>query len=462
MRSVTGKPVRSGIVGTCSGCANLRLSLLAGFCLLLFTAQVLATTQAQQYFDRAMDAFRKSDYSQALDGFSAAVAAGLDTPAVYYNLAVCYYRTGAYAQAQQNFLKTARFADMAALAYYNLGLVSIKQQDRAAALSWLNKSRQASTDAKLDRLVAAVLEQLEGDDVSSRVDHQATAAQWSGVIFAGLGHDDNVTLDNSDLVLVSRQSATVAELFVNTKGILSGSEKNGFLFRGSLYADMNDGHNNINIAALDGGLYLARRTGIWSNEYGFSLSRLTLGGDDYLDKAGLGLSTSSRLSETFRLDMRLRARVIRSRNVLYDPLEGRSQDIRVSGKWSPDDFHDIKLQYQLYNNDRNDLETATRYSSFSYIRHKFRAEYKYRITPRYGIRLAAGYRQSDYKDDNIEAGNVRVRRRDDRARYLLGLDYHWSRETLVGLKYEHVNNDSNIDRFDYASNRLLASWTALY
>ena len=225
---------------------------------------------------------------------------------------------------------------------------------------------------------------------------------------------------------------------------------------------MNDGHNELNIAELDGGLYLADSVGGWRNEYGLSLSHSTLGGDDYLDKAGLVLSTSVPLSETFRLDMRARLRAIRSRDVLYDPLAGTSQDIRVAGNWRPDTVQNFRLQYQLYNNERNDFTTATRFSSYSSIRHRLRAEYGYRITPRYKIRFATEYRLSDYKDDNIEASGEVIRRRDDRIKLLLALDLNWSREILLGVKYEYVNNDSNIARFDYASNRVLASWTALY
>ena len=443
MFSVVGnKQIGLNSIPCVRGRAHLRL--ISGIYLLLLTLTAQAASQAQQLFEQAMNAYRNGDYSHALDGFNSAIESGMDAPAVYYNLAVCYYRTGAYAQAQRNFLITARFPAMAAVAYYNLGLVSLKQQDRASALAWLKKSRQASTDARLDYLVTAALSEIEGAGAKSHSAADTSVSNWRGVVFAGVGYDDNVTLDNSDLVLVSQQSATVAELFTNTRGVLSGTEHDGLLFKGSFYADMNDGHNELNIAELDGGLYLADSVGGWRNEYGLSLSHSTLGGDDYLDKAGLVLSTSVPLSETFRLDMRARLRAIRSRDVLYDPLAGTSQDIRVAGNWRPDTVQNFRLQYQLYNNERNDFTTATRFSSYSSIRHRLRAEYGYRITPRYKIRFATEYRLSDYKDDNIEASGEVIRRRDDRIKLLLALDLNWSREILLGVKYEYVNNDSNI------------------
>jgi len=436
--------------------------LVAGIYLLLITAHALAATQAQQYFDQAMNAYRDGDYTHAIDGFNSAIASGMDAPAVYYNLAVCYYRAGAYARAERNFLNTARFPDMAAIAYYNLALVSLKRQDTASAVSWLEKSRQVSKDSKLDYLVASKLSKIQGAGTeSSRADH-APGSKWSGVIFAGLGYDDNVTLDNTDLVLVSSQSAAVAEVFTSTQGVLSGTENDGLLFRGSLYADMNDGHNEINIAELDGGFYLADSAGRWRYEYGLSLSHSTLGGNAYLDRAGFSTSAATRLSETVGIDLRLRLRTTRSADVLYDPIEGSSQDIRVAGKWSPDSIRDLRLHYQFYNNDRNDFATATRFSSYSYTRHRLSAEYGYRITPSFRVRFATEYRLSNYKDDNIEAGGDVIRRRDDRIRLLLGLGYYRNRETLLGFRYEYVNNDSNIDRFDYISNRVLASWTRLF
>jgi tetratricopeptide (TPR) repeat protein len=446
----------------CSGRDCMRLQLITGIYLLLISLHAQAAMQAQQYFDQAMNAYRNGDYPHALEGFNSAIASGMDTPAVYYNLAVCYYRSGAFAQAERYFLKTTRFPAMEAVAFYNLGLVSMKQRDPASAVSWLKRAQQKSTDDKLDYLVSAALSEIEGVDVESRRVDGAPAPKWSTVIFAGLGHDDNVTLDNTDLVLVSQQSATVAELFTSTQGVLSGTKNDGALFKGSFYADMNDGHNEINIAELEGGLYLADRVGRWQNEYGLSLTHSTLGGDAYLDRGGLELSTSAPLSATFNLDIRFRLQSIRSRDVLYDQLEGSSQDIRVTGKWSPDKVQDFRLYYQLYNNDRNDYETATRFSSYSNIRQRLRAEYKYRLAARIGIRFATEYRLSNYKDDNIEASGEVIRRQDDRIKLLLGLGYNWSRDVLLGLKYEYVNNNSNIDRFDYVSNRVLASWTALY
>jgi tetratricopeptide (TPR) repeat protein len=440
----------------------MRLQLITGIYLLLITLHAQAATQAQQYFDQAMNAYRKGDYSLALDGFNSAIAAGMDAPAVYYNLAVCYYRTGAYAQAEQKFQITARFPAMEAVAYYNLGLVSLKKNDPASAKTWLSKSLATSNDEKLDYLVTTALSEIESTDGKGRRVEVDPVLKWSGVVFAGIGYDDNVTLDNSDLVLVSKQSASVAELFANTQGVLSGAENNGLLFKGSFYADMNDGHNEINIAELEGGLLLADRVGRWQNGYALNLSHSSLGGDAYLDKFGLELSTSARLSRHFRLDMRLRLRSFRSRDMLYDPLEGSGQDIRIAGKWNPDKVQNFKLYYQLYNNDRNDFTTATRFSSYSNTRHRLRAEYKFRIMPRYALRLATEYRLSDYKGDNIEAGGEIIRRQDDRIKFLLGLGYSWSRDILLGVKYEYVSNDSNIDRFDYVSNRVLASWTALY
>lgn len=440
----------------------MRVPLISGVCLFLMSLQVLAASEAQRYFDRAMDQYRDGEYRNAIDGFNSAIASGMDTPAVYYNLAVCYYRTGAYAQAETNFLRTARFPEMEALAYYNLGLVSFRRQDTAAATAWLQKAQQATDDEKLGQLVADALAEIERGDTANSGDRAAGISRWSGVIFAGAGYDDNVTLDNTDLVFASGQSAAVAELFANTQAVLSGGRDNGLLFKGSIYADINDGNHEINIAEFDGGLYLAHRTGDWRNEYGLSLSRSTLGGAPYLDKATLRLSTYARLSEAFRLDMRLRFRVIQSSDVLYDPLEGSSQDFRIAGKWRPADDHNIKLYYQVYNNDRNDFETATRFISYSNTRHRVRAEYRYGLSQRYALRTAAEYRVSNYEDENIEADGSMILRRDERTRLVLGLDYLWSRETLLGIKYEYTNNDSNIERYDYVSNRVLANWTRLY
>jgi tetratricopeptide (TPR) repeat protein len=444
--------------------ARIRRQLITGVYLLLtmLHAHADADAQSQQRFDQALNAYKIGDYSQAIEGFNAAIASGMDAPAVYYNLAVCYYRIGDYDQAEQNFLKTARFPAMQAVAYYNLGLVSLKKQNKQSALTWLKKSQLTSTDEKLDYLVSKELSKIQGTDAKSPRTGAASGSKWSSVLVTGIGYDDNVSLDNSELVLVSQQSATVANLFASTQGVLSGTQNHGSLFKGSFYADMNNGRSELNLAEIEGGLYLADKVDGWQNEYGLNLSHSTLGGAAYLDKAGISVSTLTSWSKTLGLDLRLRLREIRSRDVLYDPLEGVSQDVRVIGRWKPDTFQYFKLSYQLYNNDRNDFRTATRFSSFSDTRHRLSAEYRYIPTPRYGLRLAGEYRLSNYKDDNIEANGDAIRRRDERFKLLLGLGYNWSREILLGVKYEYVNNESNIERFEYISSRVLASWSVFY
>src|SRR5205823_3793992 len=83
-----------------------------------------AATPGAQVFDQGISAFRAGDYRAALQSFLDARRAGLDTPALRYNLGATYYRLARYTEAEQEFEALARDPQWAPLAHYNLGLTA--------------------------------------------------------------------------------------------------------------------------------------------------------------------------------------------------------------------------------------------------------------------------------------------------------------------------------------------------
>jgi Flp pilus assembly protein TadD len=72
---------------------------------------------AQARFTEAHSAFDAGNYSQALQLFEQCVTLGMQGPAIYYNIGVAAYRSGAWERADQAFREVARTPAMASLAY---------------------------------------------------------------------------------------------------------------------------------------------------------------------------------------------------------------------------------------------------------------------------------------------------------------------------------------------------------
>src|SRR5262249_49799924 len=95
------------------------------------------------------------------------------------------YRSGDYTRAAQAFREVANTPDMAALAYYNLGLIELQRGNQTAARQWFERAGALARDERLAALVAQRLGELPGKRVAN---------PWSWFLRSGAGYDDNVAL----------------------------------------------------------------------------------------------------------------------------------------------------------------------------------------------------------------------------------------------------------------------------
>ena len=401
-------------------------------------------------FRKGQSAFRQGHYEQALKWFEKARRAGMHNAAVHYNLGATYYRLGRYREAEKAFLRTARYPKLAPLAWYNLGLIKRRQGDRKAAADWFRKARQGTRDPKLRALAGQQL-------------RTVTRSRWRSFAYAGIGYDDNITLTSDVLNFQTGKSDGFFELFASTRGILSGSLRNGILLRAGAFGDFYASHSNYNFTDFDAGLYKSLLLGRWNTENGVRLSRSGYGGTGYLQIAGLELRGVRRMGGSNRIDLRLRFRSLSAIDKQYDYFSGNSYDLRIGGRWHTGSDSVIRAYYQYQDNDRNDIATATSFRSVSPRRHRLRLTWRSRLIRNWKMRLAGEYRRSDYKDENrYNSGAIRILRQDNRWRALVGVSRRLSSQTELVFSYTYTTNQSNITipgvaDYDYTRNVVLAS-----
>jgi len=152
--------------------------LLAG--LLWAGASLAGPEAADAAFDQGNAAFRNGSYAAALASYNDALVNGKNTPRLHYNMGLAHLRLGQYAEARQAFTVSAEDEGLAALSYYQLGVLAHKDGDKDAAASWFDKSRRMADSEKLREMSIDALETVG-----------APRMLYEVILSAGFGSDSN-------------------------------------------------------------------------------------------------------------------------------------------------------------------------------------------------------------------------------------------------------------------------------
>lgn len=420
--------------------------ILGCFFLVLSLSGHAASNEAINFFDQGVGYFKQNNYNKALKYFKRAQNKKLDTAALHYNLGVIYFKLENYKMAEKHFLRTSKFKNMAPVAYYNLGLVKQQQKDKRKARAWFQKSYDTAKNPKLKSLAAFQL----------GIKQKSTTKKWHNYVFANIGYNDNVTLDNDAITIASNQSDSFLELFAFTNGLVSGSRSSGVLLKARLYSDLYASLSDYNLTELNGGIYKTYPLAGWSTESGLYLNYSTQGGRGYLQSANLSFSGRKKLSAKTRLRLRLRLHTIRNIDSAYASLTGSSQDVRIESRWRLEGQHRLRAYYQFDNNDRDDFTSTTSFISRSPIRHRLRLDYYFPFASKWNGQLSAEYRQSRYKDNNTNtATGLNQQRVDDRLRGKIALLRTMSKQLKLNVEYAYTRNTSTINIYEYNQNVIL-------
>jgi Tfp pilus assembly protein PilF len=349
------------------------MTLVPRCCLILLAFAVAAASSAQDDGERSAtaafaagtEAYAAKNYGLALTHFEKARAAGLDSAAVHYNIAVCHYRLEDYESARSSFSSLAdRFETMRALAQYNLGLVAEKQNEPEAAEAYFRQALASTHDDRIQRLAA---DKLKREPVVEPV-------RWYRRLTTRLGYDDNVRLVSDEVALPSGQSpeSVSTELW----GLISGplSTAPGFGFDASLYTVRYQDASSYDQDYLHIGAVYRWQWGNWLAESGPQLSYATLDGDGYEERAGVAL----------RFRRGINARLAFRAALVHDEIdEGDPRFAFVAGArdWLElsmdrgDAQRRLTVSYAVESNDRGANIASTRQRLALRYRHAFNARW---------------------------------------------------------------------------------------
>ncbi|KPJ94795.1 MAG: hypothetical protein AMJ53_04525 [Gammaproteobacteria bacterium SG8_11] len=459
---------------------NLRIkSLIVWFFLGLFSVKTVLADTANQYLDIAVQAAQQKQYQVALKALLQAKDAGLDSPELNYNLGVVYYNLAQYDKANASFELLTNDPEYSAVAFYNLGLVSLKLGDESGAKANFLKTYSNTDDENLKNLSQRALQRLGVESLEKK----SLLAGWGGFVSLNGGYDDNVSLIDEDVSQASGIEDYHLEMFAATNRKLWGSDENGIYFDANVDVLKQQKEHDYDYSQWH--LSLAHRGVVnrWNTRARAGIDRTSFGGDDFQQLLSLDLRGQRDFNAKTGIELRYKYVDVKDRSPdgSYDYLAGNRQQLRIRLMDSRNNIS-FKYSYELQFNDRNDFSgsftnstntaTAIITKSYSPLRHSLQMSADIPWGKSMTLSLEAQYRYSYYSDPDTETiidnatgqtlDSLSVNRKDHRYRLNAGLAYRLTPAMELFADYGFTKNDSNLEGSDYDRTLIRAGLTWFY
>ncbi len=384
-------------------------------------------------FQDASAAFASGDYARAFDLFETVRAEGGDEPALHYNIAVCQYKLGRYADAAAAFSDLARrFPKLGSLAEYNRALsLTALGRDRAARAA-LDVAR-VGADPTVRRLADELLASL-----TAKESEVSSLPRWEGLVDFAAGHDDNVALIDA-LSLPAGQSA--GSSFREAVAVASRSLGSTVPFRLDLsgyfvrYPETSEYDQNwVRVAGE-----FSWRAGGWRIAAGPRVSTSTLGGVGLERQIGAAFRAVHDLGSRARFEARVGYDALAALDSQFDYVSGLRRQAHVAVDFAAVGGH-LRVAFESEVNDRDAAIVAS-------DRWRALLGYRRQLGGRWSIDGDLVYRVSRYpelsvpREEDLTALDVAARRR---------LGHGWS----FDIDYRHSGNDSSAPGYAYSAARV--------
>lgn len=276
------------------------------------------------------------------------------------------------------------------------------------------------------------------------------SSDWSGLVSASMGNDDNVTLGDDSNIVASNKSDYFLDVLGTAGRYLTGSRDNGIRFDGTFYIREYDTEDDFNFSLVDAGLAYHRKLGDWHGRFGVKYSYITYGSDPYQSVYDFSAEGRRKLNKNTELRIRYIYSDINAESRQFNDTDGDRHQLRAESRFKSGQNRYL-LSYQFETNDRDDTQGVGTYTSSSPVRHTLRANARIPLVGKWGSELDLRWRDSSYKDDNVAPG-LNTRRNDERLTAKMGLNYELKKKLELFADYTYTDNDSNIAKYNYDRN----------
>lgn len=395
--------------------------------------------EARRLFSDGQDQFRTKQFEAAYNSFRKIERLGYDAPVLQFNIGSAALKAGRLLEAREAFLKASVTTRFEALSYFNLGIIAVKREKRAEALTWFTRSYGATTNKYVRSLCvemsARLMEELERETVFED--------DWHVSAGAGLGYEDGFIdpLDES----IKQSTVFVDVGTLAQKRILKGPNWYS-MGRGELFHTRNDIASELDSTLLGIAVETHLERKIGRGTFAFGVNDLILGDTSYETVTHLSTQWSydfSAVNTTLRYELSYHSPAVEFSN-----LKGTEQEWRggIAWRWKAILF---SSHYQFETNNRADLYEDGTFSNSSPDRHQLGLGVRWDFTARHTILASADLRRTQYQSADVdiisEQKGVETRSR-SRTQWIYK---HTSRLT-VSLTWEYLENESPRQEFAFA------------
>lgn len=409
------------------------------------------TDAGMEQFRAGVQSFENGNLKAARAQFESAVAAGLTSSSLFYNLGVTCYQLGDYPAAAAAFRRLLD-GQNSYLARYNLGLVALERGDTSAAKDWFEQSAAPGAPEKIRALSLAQLDKLGGE-----VAHPRKRGTRQAYLAVSGGYDSNIaglpedTASSEGGVFLEALAAGTLETPANGSSRLTAEV--------AAYVRNYPSEESYNTRVLQG-------QGGWSDSFdggerGAAVSVVQSWFDTQALERRYGVDGYYRwrdcalVGSPDRCGITLAAATVDGGSGFeaYDGqwYRARAQALKYYGRWRLDG------QYTLEINDRRDLRTANEFISVSPTHHTFEVNARYRWQPDLVIGAGGSIRHSRYQDAHVvdasagESGHRQDNRLEIGVLAERTLDARW----LVRGEWLVRDNRSSLDQYGYERQTIL-------
>jgi tetratricopeptide (TPR) repeat protein len=419
---------------------NFRHILVLWFSLSLLATGGVASAGIADNWASGQQAFNDGNYASALHFFESARDAGLDGPAVHYNIAVSQFRLERYEDAGRTFALIARwFPQMRGLAEYNLGLVARRLGDTPQARVHFLRAYQLSPDNREIRVLASRrLRELEPE--------VRKVSRWTGAIGIRAGHDDNAALrDEAGLPVGTTTASPMADLFAVVQGPWIG--RSGVRLDGSAYLVKYFDADEFDQSQFRGRVFYDWRPDDWRIQIGAHASISTLGSDAFDRKVGVNGSVVRYLGHVGMIDLRYAYDDVSDADAQFAGISGSRQQFDLRYRWYRFG-HRVQVHFGLETNDRADPGVSPDRTRFGVA---------YRYMPDTGLGYGAGI-----EIRNSEYGDLAIPREEDLLTLSADLTYTLRGDWQLSFELRHSDNDSTDATFSYDRTQVMIGAMKLF
>ena len=402
----------------------------------------------RQSMSAGIHQFHQGNYQAAREQFEAALALGMDSPALHYNLGVACFKTGDYRAAERYFSTLLEGPDQA-LAQYNLGLVALADDRYGDAEGWF---RQAASRNAPDTIRQLADRQLAELDRTSLPSHAYQDIVTQGYLSAGVGYDSNMAGVPDGFP--SNRGSLFAELV--GAGTLSRAVNPDWqiVWDGVAY-----GQDYVQGREYDTSVLQSRVAGIHTGQdvdYGLraGVSRAWLADDVLETRFGLAVFAQSDTcpmpGSLRRCSLTLAAEHING-GPDYAAYDGQWYQLEARGEQAFDHLV-MEIFYRWQTNDREDFRQDELFVSVSPTLHELGVDALYPVRADLAVGFEAAVRHARYRHRHQwldETGVAERRREDVRAEFGLMAEFYLSSQWLVRNQWRLQDQISRIDRYEY-------------